>query len=443
MTSPIPPEFSEKVIAATSDSAATPYRDFVHSREPYQSLYEANPNMRPPKTGERLLWGEDKYYDTTVARKHTYWKDLSLPKPEKDIAQLRQDFHEWGYCLVEDGLSVEQNQLVYQRVMDQAEAERELGIAYLSEAQQHVWSLVNKGDVFNRCMTHDTDAIQAGLLIEQLLDEMLGSGWHHLSYIANISFPGCHPQGMHQDQGLVGAYKFLDAPVLVNTVYVLQDVDEVNGGTLVIPGSHRRYIEGNGTFGKLPPPINLEAPAGTVMLMDGRVLHGGAVNRSDDLRYIITNSVVRPFIRQQESFHLTIRPEILANASEKFLWRCGFQANAQRSMVEGFGYYGTGRLGDESSAIVNARIAMDAGEYQRVGELSPGVPPNETPTLKAIQQQHETQRAFADKLTRRIRVRAMICRGHNAVINRSRHIPGVNYRGAWIYLRLTLTGKRV
>mgnify|MGYP003683724219 FL=1 len=405
MTSPIPPEFSEKVIAATSDSAATPYRNFVHSREPYQSLYEANPDMRPPKTGERLLWGEDKYYDTTVARKHTYWKDLSLPKPKKDIAQLRQDFHEWGYCLVEDGLSVEQNQLVYQRVVDQADAERELGIAYLSEAQQHVWSLVNKGDVFNRCMTHDTDAIQAGLLIEQLLDEMLGSGWHHLSYIANISFPGCHPQGMHQDQGLVGAYKFLDAPVLVNTVYVLQDVDEVNGGTLVIPGSHRRYIEGNGTFGKLPPPINLEAPAGTVMLMDGRVLHGGAVNRSDDLRYIITNSVVRPFIRQQESFHLTIRPEILANASEKFLWRCGFQANAQRSMVEGFGYYGTGRLGDESSAIVNARIAMDAGEYQRVGELSPGVPPNETPTLKAIQQQHETQRAFADKLTRGIKSR--------------------------------------
>jgi ectoine hydroxylase-related dioxygenase (phytanoyl-CoA dioxygenase family) len=405
MTSPIPPEFSEKVIAATSDSAATPYRNFVHSREPYQSLYEANPDMRPPKTGERLLWGEDKYYYTTVARKHTYWKDLSLPKPKKDIAQLRQDFHEWGYCLVEDGLSVEQNQLVYQRVMDQAEAERELGIAYLSEAQQHVWSLVNKGDVFSRCMTHDTDAIQAGLLIEQLLDEMLGSGWHHLSYIANISFPGCHPQGMHQDQGLVGAYKFLDAPVLVNTVYVLQDVDEVNGGTLVIPGSHRRYIEGNGTFGKLPPPINLEAPAGTVMLMDGRVLHGGAVNRSDDLRYIITNSVVRPFIRQQESFHLTIRPEILANASEKFLWRCGFQANAQRSMVEGFGYYGTGRLGDESSAIVNARIAMDAGEYQRVGELSPGVPPNETPTLKAIQQQHETQRAFADKLTRGIKSR--------------------------------------
>lgn len=405
MSSTIPPEFSEEAIAAASESAATPYRDFVYSREPYRSLYQANPSMRPPKTGEPLIWGEDKYYDTTVASKHPYWRDFSLPKPCKDIAQLRDDLHEWGYCLIEDALSAEQNQLVYQRVVEQAEAERDLGIAYLTEAQQNLWSLVNKGEVFVRCMSHETDAIQAGRLIEHLLDEMLGSGWHHLSNLANISFPGCHPQAMHQDQGLAGSYQFLDAPILVNTIYVLQDVDEINGGTLIVPGSHQRYIEGNGTFGKLPPPINLEAPAGTIMLMDGRVLHGGAVNRSDDLRYIITNSVVRPFIRQQESFHLTIRPDILATASKKFLWRCGFQANGQRSMVEGYGYYGTGKQGDDSGAIVNARLAMDAGEYRRLGELSPGVPPSEMPTLKAIQQQHESQRAFADQVVQTIKAK--------------------------------------
>ena len=133
----------------------------------------------------------------------------------------------------------------------------------------------------------------------EALDEV-GSGdqlhcQHRLSH---------HPQGMHQDQSLAAPYH-LEAPVLVNTVYILQDVNEKNGGTLIIPGSHRLYCEGSGTFGEVPRPINLEAPAGTIMLMDGRVLHGGAVNHSDDLRYIITNSVVRPFIRQQESFHLT------------------------------------------------------------------------------------------------------------------------------------------
>ena len=165
-----------------------------------------------------------------------------------------------------------------------------------------------------------------------------------------------------------------------------------------VPGSHQRYIEGKGTFGRLPPPINLEAPAGTVMLMDGRVLHGGAVNRSEDLRYIITNSVVQPFIRQQESFHLTIRPDVLAAASEKFLWRCGFQATGTRSMVEGYGYYGTGKSGDPNGALVNARLAMDAGEYKRIGELTPGVAAQEIPTLMAMQQQHESMRGFADQI---------------------------------------------
>lgn len=395
MAPSLPPEFSAEAIAAASEDAATPYRDLIHSREPYRSLFRANPWMRAPRADEPLVWGQGKYYDTTVARKHPYWKDIALPTPTKDIVQLRRDLYEWGYCLVEDALSPEQNQTIYQRLVDQAQAERDLGIAYLSEAQQNVWSLVNKGDVFVRCMTHDTDAIQAGLLIERLLDEMMGSGWQHLSYLANISFPGCHPQGLHQDHGLVGTYKFLEAPVHFNTVYILQDVDEVNGGTLIVPGSHQRYIEGNGTFGELPPPINLEVPAGTIMLMDGRVLHGGAVNKSDELRYIITNSVIRPFIRQQESFHLTISPAVLATASEKFLWRCGFQANGQRSMVEGYGYYGSGKPGDGNGAIVHARRAMDAGEYHRVGELVPGAPPTEAPTLKVIQEQHESRRAVA------------------------------------------------
>lgn len=401
MTAAIPNEFTAEAVAAATESGNTPYRDFIDSREPYHSLLKANPWMRTPRESDQLVWGQGQYYDTTVARKHPYWKDFSLPKPTKNIVQLRQDIHRWGYCLIEEGLSAAQNVMIYERVAQQAQAEREMGIAYLTQAQQNLWSLVNKGEIFVSCMTHDTQAIQAGILIEQLLDEMLGSGWHHLSYLANISFPGCRPQGLHQDQGLVGAYTFLDAPILVNTIYILQDVDEVNGGTLVIPGSHQHYIEGHGTFGELPPPINLEAPAGTIMLMDGRVLHGGAINRSADLRFIITNSVVRPFIRQQESFHLTIRPEILANASDKFLWRCGFQATGTRSMVEGYGYYGSGKCGDASGAIVKARQAMDAGDYQYIGALTPGAALTGVPTLMEIQQ-HEPQRKLAHQLIERM-----------------------------------------
>lgn len=401
----IPVEFTAEAVAAAAQGADAPYRDFVRSGEPYRSLFAANPWMATPKRDEPLRWGEGRYYDTTVARKHPYWKDQALPAPTKDIQRLRADFLAWGYCLIEEATSREQTETLRKRVTDQAAAERALGIAYLMEAQQHVWALVNKGEAFVRCMTHEPDAVQAGPLIEQLLDEALGPGWHHLSFIANISYPGCRPQGMHQDQSLAAPYRFLEAPILVNTVYILQDVNEENGGTLIVPGSHRLYQEGQGTFAEVPPPINLEAPAGTVLLMDGRVLHAGAVNGSDALRYIITNSVVRPFIRQQEAFQLTIRPDVLKRASDKFLWRCGFQANAGSSMVEGYGYFGNGRLGDPNGAIAHARIVMDEGGYQWVGELTPDGSAEQQLaglSLPRLQNERETVRTHAQGLMRSI-----------------------------------------
>ena len=365
----VPAEFTTEAVAALGDDD-TLYSRFQRSGEPLRSLLDNNPWTKPPRAGQELEWGVGNYYDTTVARKHPAWQDVDLPSPTKDIAQLRSDLHEWGYCLIEDGVSAEQTQRLRDRVVDQAAAERHLGIAHLSPAQQHLWALVNKGDVFVECMTHEPSAVQAGPLIERLLDELVGPGWNHLSFISNISFPGCHPQGLHQDQLLLAPYTTEQAPVVVNTIYILQDVDEVNGGTLVVPGSHRGYRNPDGTFGKIPPPINLEAPAGTIVIKDGRTVHGGAVNKSDELRYILTDSAIPSWVRQQENFLLTIRPEVLANASEKFLWRAGFQATASSGMVEGYGYFGNGRADDANGALIRVRNMIDAGGYQHVGELS-------------------------------------------------------------------------
>lgn len=89
-------------------------------------------------------------------------------------------------------------------------------------------------------------------------------------------------------------------------------MDEVNDETLLIPASHQPSDPGAQIFARLAPPIKLEARAGTVLLMDGRVLHGGGVNRCYRLRDIITNSVVKPSIRRKKSFLLTVSPEVLA-----------------------------------------------------------------------------------------------------------------------------------
>ena len=72
-------------------------------------------------------------------------------------------------------------------------------------------------------------------------------------------------------------------------------------------------------------------------------------------------------------------------------------------MVEGYGYYGSGKSGDPNGAIVHARLAMDAGSYRRLGRLGPQELEPRPFTLKTIQQKHEVQRKFAQKVVASIK----------------------------------------
>lgn len=105
---PVPIEFSTEYVEANSPEDAQLFRPFLRSREPFRSLFENNPWLLPPDLSEPLPWGTGRYWDTTVARKHPYWKRIDLPVATKDIHRLREDFARWGYCLIEDALSPEQ-----------------------------------------------------------------------------------------------------------------------------------------------------------------------------------------------------------------------------------------------------------------------------------------------------------------------------------------------
>lgn len=370
----VPQEFTpDGVAAAAAALGRSAEREFYGSGEPYRSMLSANPWLVPVDPPAELEWGTGRYYDTTVARKHPHWADVDLPEPSRDLATLRADLAEWGYCLIADGLSADQTERMRIRIAEQAAAERALGIGYVGPSFQIMYGLVNKGDDFVGCIEHDPASVQAGPLIEWLLDDTLGPGWYAYSFVSNAAYPGAYPQVLHQDQSAIAPFQTPEAPVLCNTLYVLQDVDDHNGGTLFIPGSHRLVADAGsgGPVGELPPAVNLEAEAGTIMVFDGRLLHGTGVNRSDRWRYIMTQSCVKPWLRQQEDFSILLRPEVLEKASPKLLQRLGMQATLNMSTVEGHGIHGNGRVGDERGNIAPFRAAMDAGTYRRVGPLSP------------------------------------------------------------------------
>lgn len=371
---PAPSEFSVEAVRACSPRDEQLFTSFVESHRIEESLFACNPWMTPPDQSRPLAWGAGGYWDTTVARRHPYWRNVDLPQATKDLRRMRHDFRTWGYCLIDEGLSVHQHARMRTRLYEQAAGERLAGIEQQSPYGQYVNTLVNKGECFARCIEHDPDAVQAGPLIEQLLDETLGSGWICHAFLANGADPGRYPQGLHIDQGALIPWIPPEAPALVNTMFMLDDVDDRNGGTLMIPGSHRALIEAvrsGGEVGPLPPPFNLEARGGTIMVFDGRLLHGTGANRSEAQRFVATMSCIKPWMRQQENWILSVKPELLRRASPKLLHRMGFQAVFNGGTVEGHGInYASGALGDPWGDVRTFRLRVDEGRYLRVGELS-------------------------------------------------------------------------
>ena len=148
-----------------------------------KSVLENNPEICfvPPQRGGN--WGNWEYkpgsdYDTTTGAKHPYWQDKDLPQPSKDIAQLRSDLLRWGYCKIEDALSVEQLATIRERVLDQAEGERRARIAQKTPSGQNINCCVNKGRCFELLIEQHPAMVQGGPLVEQLVNEALGKGWY-------------------------------------------------------------------------------------------------------------------------------------------------------------------------------------------------------------------------------------------------------------------------
>ena len=142
----------------------------------------------------------------------------------------------------------------------------------------------------------------------------------------------------------------------------------------MIPGSHTVLSEAvrhGKTVGKLPPAINLDAKAGTMVIIDGRVLHGTGINHTDSPRIVMLNAMQKPYLRQQENWMLSVRPDVLERASAKLLHRMGYQATTGTQTNEGHGFGARGFPDEAAGALVEFRLAADRGDYERVGQLGP------------------------------------------------------------------------
>lgn len=252
----------------------------------------------------------------------------TLPAATDDLERAWADLEEHGYAVVEDALSPDHLDQLRARLVEQAAGELAAGVGYLDSGgrNQRVWSLPNKGDEFLELLTHP--------LYVETMDQLLGRGWLVSSSTANIAGPGGEPMFLHADQGYVPA-PFPPRPLVANCGWLLDDFTEDNGGTRVVPGSHR--------LGRGPSPeeaaecetVAIEGPAGSAFLFDGRLWHGTGANRTERRRHVILNYACAPWLRQQENFTVSLSPRVLDGCDEDLLARFGFKVRGTLGGVQG------------------------------------------------------------------------------------------------------------
>jgi len=249
-------------------------------------------------------------------------------EPTTDLARARADLDEHGYCLLAGVSPPERTAELRERVAALARREIEDGTDYVYEdgANQRVWTLLNKGDEFVEV------ALDAA--VEPLVEHLLGPDWLISNIDANIAGPGGKPMFLHADQSFVPT-PWPPNPLVCNAMWMLDDFTPENGATRVAPGSHLR--------GEAPPltisdehTVPVCAPAGTVMVFDGRLWHQTGANVTDgERRHGILAYYCRPFMRQQESWFLSIDPAVLEAHGDRLRRRLGYDLYLSLGMIDG------------------------------------------------------------------------------------------------------------
>lgn len=271
-----------------------------------------------------------------------------LPKPSADEAKLEADFVRWGYCLVEDAMSPSQVGDQVERLTEQAAAERDLGVAVMTsrnDAAQLVNNLVLKGAVFRDAVEFKASAAERGPLVDRLLTKVMGEGFGLGCAHGSIVHTGGGLQDLHVDQGGM-PLPYPPFPFGSLIIWCYTEFNLANGGTYVVPGSHRT-AEGHTSFhdgadllalvdGE-PGLVAVCAPPGTCILTDTRVLHGGGRRTAPGTRYAMRCHYNRHYIRalhEQSTANLHVPDDVYELLSPRLKQMMGITVNNHEPVGE-------------------------------------------------------------------------------------------------------------
>ena len=229
--------------------------------------------------------------------------------PQQLSAAQKARLDEDGFLPLPGILSAGQLQSIRARLAElhAAEGQGAGGEVHQEEGTDRLADLVNKDPVFEVCFT--SPRVLAA--IAHVLGDFTLS-----SLNARAALPGHGQQRLHADWGVAvrpGDYR------VCNSIWLIDDFTEFNGATRVVPGSHRsarlpREVMADPT-GPYPGEVKLLGSAGTVVIFNSHLWHGGTVNATGRPRRALHSYFCRRGLKQQLDQRAYMRPETLARLS--------------------------------------------------------------------------------------------------------------------------------
>ncbi len=185
------------------------------------------------------------------------------------------------------------------------------------DRQRRVWNLLNKGNVFERMVQHDT--------VMRIISEFLGSAFIMGSVAANRLLPGGPGQEPHVDYPYWDMYKRDEFPTNFNSSYPLNAQATVlldpftpeSGATAFLPNSQdtlrypteadREHFHANAT--------RMTGDPGDCVIFNGMCWHCAMPNESDHNRTGILIEYLPKFVAPIEDLRRGVRADVVERAT--------------------------------------------------------------------------------------------------------------------------------
>jgi ectoine hydroxylase-related dioxygenase (phytanoyl-CoA dioxygenase family) len=227
------------------------------------------------------------------------------------VLSVVEEMHQNGYAIVPDLLSQEQ----VERIRDTL-APLYAGTAGMFKTFDHPHAGHQTIHVQNvLAKTDGADEIATNPLLRAIVGGVLGHDFiMNAGAVAMSPDPGCSPQGLHRDDGFFALIPRPHMPLVLTIAVALDDFTAENGGTQLIPGS---CCWPDSRQPQDEEIILCEMAAGSMLLWDGAIYHGGGGNTTQLSRRTLTLNYTRGWLRTQFNQYLSVpRDRVLSMAPE-------------------------------------------------------------------------------------------------------------------------------